>query len=96
MFKFQLKLNNYDPTVFWRRAIVLFIVALILVFIGQIVFMLMMNNVSPAVPVDQTTQVIKERQERQKVNFLVNELVNRPNRLNEVLAATTFLVDPSR
>lgn len=96
MFKLSIKFNNSNPVIFWRRAVIIFAVGLILVFAGQTIILFVVNDTTPTTTTDQMSQLIKERQERQKVNTLINELSNRPNRLNEILATTTTLIDPSR
>jgi len=96
MFKFSIKFNNSNPTIFWQRAIIIFAVGLVLVFVGQAIILFIVNDSTPTIATDQTSQIIRGRQERQAVNALIDELFSRPNRLNEILATTTVLVDPSR
>lgn len=95
MFKFPKKINLSDPEVFWRYAVTTFGVGLILVFVGQTIFMFIVNETGQTQTVAPLVSSSVSELDAKKSSEILKELDLRPARLEATLATSTLFVDPS-
>ena len=95
MFKLPKKINLSHPSTFWRYAIIIFGLCLILIFIGQTIFMFIIIEPSRDEVITILTSPSEENLNPQKVSKFLEELDIRPLRFEETLGTSTLFVDPS-
>jgi hypothetical protein len=104
MFNFFKKINLANSSVFWRYAVITFALGLIAVFVGQTIFMFVVNRTGQV----QTTSTsplggLGANLDSKKAEQVLSELDARPVRLEKLLSASaatttsssTLFVDPS-
>ncbi|HRZ30272.1 MAG TPA: hypothetical protein P5274_01215 [Candidatus Paceibacterota bacterium] len=95
MFKWFKKFNLSNPATFWRYVVIAFGVGLVIVFVGQTIFLFIMSEVVS----DQSASSLIDSSDGgldpKLVTKLVGEINSRPLRLADILATTTPFVDPS-
>jgi uncharacterized membrane-anchored protein YhcB (DUF1043 family) len=104
MFKNFKKIDLSNPSVFWRYAVITFASGLIVIFIGQTIFMFFINRTgrsqaAPSSPLGESGVKI----DPQKAEQILVELYARPAKVEKLLttspdkttASSTLFVDPS-
>ncbi len=89
------KINLSDPTVFWRLAMMASGFGLILIFVGQTVFMFIVSETGPSQTVTLSSVDTGAGLDAKRIETLLKELEARPLRAESALATTTLFVDPS-
>lgn len=95
MFKFFKKDNLSQSSDFWRWAIIIFGLGLLLVFAGQVLMMLVLGGSGSNLPTSLPHNNLANNVDSQKASQLLKELNDRSVRLKDILATTTVFVDPS-
>jgi hypothetical protein len=95
MFKLSRKINLSHPPTFWRYVVIIFGCCLLLVFVGQTIFMFIIIEPDKEEVITIPTSATEENLNPKKVAEFLEELDVRPIRFEGISSTSTVFIDPS-